>query len=147
MDPEVRAVPGVHLYDIDEVQTVAQQNLHLRKQEIAAAEKLIEADASKYIDWLRSLEVVPTIAALRERAEALRAAEVERTFARMQLNPEDRKRIDTMTSALVKKLLHAPVTTLKTAGEGDRYVAAARALFDLDGTPEMTSTDTEAAAE
>ena len=57
----------------------------------------------------------------------------QRTLAKMRLSDADRKRVEAMTSALVKKLLHEPVRTLKTPGEGDRYVAAARALFDLDG--------------
>jgi glutamyl-tRNA reductase len=80
---------------------------------------------------------VPTVAALRARAEALRVAEVERTLAKTKMSDADRKRVEAMTSALVKKLLHSPVTTLKTAGEGDRYVAAARALFDLDNQADL----------
>ena len=133
VDPAVSAVRGVHLYDIDELQQVAEKNLHLRHQEIAAAERIVEDEVAKFGDWLHSLEVVPTVAALRARAEMLRAAEVERTLAKMRLSDADRKRVEAMTSALVKKLLHEPVRTLKTPGEGDRYVAAARALFDLDG--------------
>lgn len=132
VDPAVRELPGVHLYDIDELQSVAEQNLHLRRKEIAGAEQIVDDDAAKFADWLRSLEVVPTVAALRARAEALRAAEVERTLAKTKMSAADRKRVEAMTSALVKKLLHGPVRALKTPGEGERYVAAARALFDLD---------------
>jgi glutamyl-tRNA reductase len=135
IDPSVRGIAGVHLYDIDQLQNVAEKNLHLRRQEIVAAEKIVEEEATKYAEWLRSLEVVPTIAALRTRAETVRTAEVERALSRMALSGADRKRVEAMTSALVKKILHDPVQTLKTPGEGDRYVAAARALFRLDGTP------------
>ncbi len=135
IDPAVRDLPGVHLYDIDELQSVAEQNLHLRRKEIAAAEKIVDDDAVKFADWLRSLEVVPTVAALRARAEAMRVAEVERTLAKSKMSDADRKRVEAMTSALVKKLLHAPVRALKSPGEGERYVAAARALFDLDASP------------
>ena len=134
VDPAVAAVPGVHLYDIDELQSVAEKNLHLRRNEVAAAERIVEDDVARFDGWLRSLEVVPTVAALRARAETTRAAEVERTLAKMRLSDGDRKRVEAMTSALVKKLLHEPVRTLKTPGEGDRYVAAARALFNLDDT-------------
>jgi glutamyl-tRNA reductase len=137
IDPAVRELPGVHLYDIDELQSVAEQNLHLRKQEIAAAEKIVEDDTAEFVEWLRTQEVVPTVAALRARAEALRVEEVERTLAKTNMSDADRKRVEAMTSALVKKLLHAPVTTLKAAGEGDRYVAAARALFDLDNQADL----------
>jgi glutamyl-tRNA reductase len=141
IDPRVRDVPGVHLYDIDELQSVAEKNLHLRKQEVAAAEKIIEDDADRFVDWLRTLEVVPTVAALRTNAEALRAAEVERTLGKMNLSAAERKRVEAMTQALVKKLLHSPVTTLKSAGEGDRYVEAARALFGLDAAGGATPPD------
>jgi len=82
--------------------------------------------------WLRSLEVVPTVASLRSQAEALRRAELERTLARTSMSAEDRERVEAMTSALVKKLLHAPIRRLKEPGQGQRYVEATRALFDLD---------------
>jgi glutamyl-tRNA reductase len=132
IDPAVAAAPGVHLYDIDELQSVADKNMHLRRKEIAAVERIVEDEVARFGDWLRSLEVVPTVAALRARAEALRAVEVERTLGKMRLSAADRKRVEAMTSALVKKLLHEPVRALKKPGEGERYVAAARALFDLD---------------
>jgi glutamyl-tRNA reductase len=132
IDPAVRELAGVHLYDIDELQTVAEQNLHLRRKEIGGAEKIVDDDAAKFADWLRSLEVVPTVADLRARAETLRAAEAARTLAKTKMSDADRKRVEAMTSALVKKLLHSPVRALKTPGEGERHVAAARALFELD---------------
>jgi glutamyl-tRNA reductase len=135
IEPAAASVPGVHLQDIDGLQAVARENMHLRKQEIARAEKIVEADVRKYMDWLRSLEVVPTVSALRARAEAIRAAEVERTIGKTAVSAADRKRIDAMTSAIVKKLLHAPVTRLKQPGAGERYVEATRALFNLDATP------------
>jgi glutamyl-tRNA reductase len=132
VDPAASAVAGAHVYDIDELQTVAEKNLRLREQEIAPAERIVDDEVAKFGDWLRSLEVVPTIAAIRERAETLRAAEVERTLAKMRLSDADRARVEAMTSALVKKLLHDPVRALKTPGEGDRHVEAARTLFGLD---------------
>lgn len=132
VDPAVREVPGVHLYDIDELQSVAERNLHLRRQEIVAAERIVEEDAARYIDWLRAHDVLPTVAALRERAEVLRVAEVERTLAKLALSDTDRKRIDAMTSALVKKLLHGPIRALKDPAEGQRYVEAVREMFALD---------------
>ena len=141
VDPAVAAVAGVHLYDIDELQSVAEKNLGLRRQEIDAAERIVEDEVAKFGDWLRSLEVVPTVAAIRARAEAVRAAEVERTLAKMDLSDADRRRIEAMTSSLVKKLLHEPVRALKAPGEGERHVAAARALFDLDAEPPSEEAD------
>jgi glutamyl-tRNA reductase len=137
VDPAVRDLPGVHLHDIDDLQAVASHNMHLRRAELAQAEAIVDEEVTKFGDWLRSLEVVPTVASLRSRAEAMRAAELERTLAKTNMSAADRKRVEAMTAALVKKLLHDPIARLKTPGEGDRYVETARALFALDdGEPE-----------
>jgi len=132
VDPAVRDLPGVHLHDIDDLQAVASENMQLRRNELVRAESIVEDEVAKFSDWLHSLEVIPTVAALRARAETVRATELERTLARTKLSPADRKRIEAMTSALVKKLLHEPVRRLKTPGEGERYVEAARVLFSLE---------------
>ena len=133
VDPMVRELPGVHLYDIDGLQGIVQTNIHLRRAELAQVEAIVDEAVAKFSDWLRSLEVVPTISAVRSRAEAVRVAELERTLAKANLSTADRKRIDAMTSAIVKKILHEPIARLKSPGEGERYVEAMRALFDLDG--------------
>jgi glutamyl-tRNA reductase len=130
--PSVRELPNVRLYDIDELQTFAEQNLELRRGELAAAESIIEADVTRYADWLRTLAVVPTVAALQERGEVARLAELERTLSRMELSAEERARIEAMTAAIVKRLLHDPIATLKDPADGDRYTEAVRALFKLD---------------
>ncbi len=132
VDPAVRGVPGVHLHDIDGLQAVAQQNLTMRRGELAQAEAIVEEDVRRYGDWLRSLEVVPTVASLRSQAEAVRLAELERTLAKTKMSAADRKRVEAMTNAIVKKLLHRPISRLKKPGEGERHVASARALFGLD---------------
>ena len=75
---------------------------------------------------------MPTVASLRERGEAVRLAELQRTLPKMRMSDADRKRVEAMTSAIVKKLLHTPISTLKQPGEGERYVQAARGLFGLD---------------
>jgi glutamyl-tRNA reductase len=132
VEPSVRDVPGAHLYDIDQVQAVAERNLDLRRQEIAAAEAIVEEDVQKFSEWLQTLQSVPTVAALRERAERLRLRELEKTLAKSSLSDDDRARVEAMTAALVKKLLHAPIATLKDPEQGERYTEAARRLFALD---------------
>ena len=88
------------------------------------------------MDYLRALEVTPLIAEMRTQAEAIRLAELEKTLRRMaHLTPEERKRLDQLTQALVKKLLHAPITRLRSeAGspQAVEYAEAARALFGLE---------------
>ncbi|MBI5284845.1 MAG: glutamyl-tRNA reductase [Chloroflexi bacterium] len=132
VDPAVREVPGVHLHDIDGLQAVAQQNLRMRRGELVQAEAIVEEDVRRYGDWLRSLEVVPTVASLRSQAEAVRLAELERTLAKTKMSAADRKRVEAMTNAIVKKLLHRPISRLKKPGEGERHLPSARALFGLD---------------
>ena len=132
VDPAVRGVAGVHLHDIDELQAIAQQNLRMRRGELAQAEAIVEEDVRRYGDWLRSLEVVPTVASLRSQAEVVRLAELERTLAKTKMSAADRKRVEAMTNAIVKKLLHRPISRLKTPGEGERHLPSARALFGLD---------------
>lgn len=136
IDPGVRDLPNVRLYDIDELQAFAEKNLELRRGELSAAEAIVEGDVAKYGEWLRSLAVVPTVAALQARADVFRQAELARTLSRMDLSTEDRARIEAMTSALVKKLLHAPIARLKDPADGERYTEAARALFALDSADE-----------
>ncbi len=132
IDPAARDVPGVHLCDIDELQTVAERNMRRRRTAVAQAEKIVDEDATKFIDWLHSLEVVPTVSSLRAHAETVRLAELQRTLAKTNMSAADRKRVEAMTSAIVKKLLHTPISKLKEPGEGERYVQAARGLFGLD---------------
>lgn len=149
VDPDVCAVPGVHLYDIDDVQEAAHESVRLRRNELGAAQAIVEDSVERYSGWLRSLEVVPTVASLRSRAEALRRAELERTLSRTSMSAADRQRIEAMTSALVKKLLHEPIRRLKEPGRGQRYVEATRALFGLDpeGPPSRDEHDGRDAGE
>ena len=135
IDPAAGQLAGVHLCDIDELQAVAERNMRRRRSAVAQAEKIIDEDVAKFQDWLRSLEIVPTVASLRRQAESVRIAELERTLAKTTMSAADRKRVEAMTSAIVKKLLHTPIKRLKDPAEGDRYVQAARGLFGLDDAP------------
>lgn len=132
IDPTSREIPGVTLYDIDELQLFAERNIELRRGELAAAESIIEEDVAKFAGWLRQQGAVPTIAALQERADRLRLAELQRTLAKMALSGDDRARIEVMTASLVKKLLADPIAVLKDPALGERHTASARALFGLD---------------
>jgi glutamyl-tRNA reductase len=132
INPAVREIAGAHLYDIDGLQGIAQANINLRRNELTQVEAIVDEAVIKFSDWLHSLEVVPTVSSLRTRAEATRLAELERTLSKTKMSAADRKRVEAMTAAIVKKLLHAPIARLKTPGEGERYDEATRALFDLD---------------
>ena len=125
---------GVFLYDIDDLQKVAAANLRERKKESAAAEAIVEQAVRDFLEWRRSLEVVPLVAELRRRADEIRKAEIAKARQRLgPLTPEQENALEAATSAIVNKLLHAPTVRLKElAGSGHADdVGLVRRLFDL----------------
>jgi glutamyl-tRNA reductase len=135
VDPAAATVPGVRVFDIDDLQTQAEANRAAREGEVLAVETIVEQEVARFAEWLRQHGAVPTIAELRRRAEKARQLEVERTLARLPgLTPADRKRIEAMSRAIVKRILHNPVTRLKEPGS-ERHIEAVRDLFGIgDGS-------------
>ncbi len=132
VDPAVGRLPNVHLYDIDSLQAVVETNLNHRRNEMGKVEALVEEEVAHFVEWWDTLRVIPTVAALRHQAEEMRQRELARTLQRLSdLSPEDRKRIDALTAAIVKKLLHSPIARLKEGADAELYVEAARELFGL----------------
>ncbi len=143
IDPAVNEMDAVYLYDMDDLQQVVAANLEGRMQEADKAEAIIAEEIIQFYKWVATLEVTPTIVALRNRFEELRKTELERTLAGWKDAPPDtEKRLEALTSAFMNKLLHQPTMVLKKAGQGNRndlYLDALRALFDL----ELGGTDTD----
>ena len=135
IDPKVNKIDNVYLYDVDDLQGVVQSNLKERQKEAKKAEGIIDEEIGQFFRWLASLEVVPTIVSLRSKLEEMRRVELEKTFASLKdLDQKERKAIEALTSAIINKVLHQPITTLKNSqndASGDSYVDAVRALFDL----------------
>jgi glutamyl-tRNA reductase len=132
VDPAVGDLPGVHLYDIDDLEMVAEANRRERQAEVSSVEEIVQQEASRFQSWWISREVVPTIAAMRDRAEEIRQAELQQTFRRLPgLSAAELRRVETLSKALVKKLLHEPTKALLE--RGDRlYTEVVRELFGLD---------------
>jgi glutamyl-tRNA reductase len=126
-------VPGVFLYDLDDVKKVAEANLRERKKEAAAAEAILEEEIREFLEWRRSLEVVPLLVELRRRADEIRRAEVDKARKRLgPLTPEQESALDAATAAIVNKLLHGPTVQLKQmAGTQPEHVGFFRKLFGL----------------
>ncbi len=147
IDPKVNDVENVYLYDMDDLQGVVASNLQQRAEEAKKAEAIIEMEIGQFFKWLSSLNVTPTVVALRSRFEEIRQAELARTLATWKdLPPEGQKRVEALTGAIVNKLLHHPTSVLKRSEQGNRhdlYVDALRNLFDL----EMAEADQEDLAE
>ncbi len=140
IDPEVNDVNDVFLYDIDDLSGVVSSNLDERMREAEKAEAIIAEEMSAFEAWLESMEVVPTVAAIRAKAEAIRQAELAKAYKRLGgLTEKEIKTVEAMTSAIVNKMLHGPTNRLKqSVGEDDgvMYIEAARHLYGLDSNPD-----------
>ncbi len=136
IDPACNEVDNVYLYNIDDLQSVVEANLKERKREAERAEAIIEREVGVYMNWLRSLDVVPTIVSLRRRVEQIRDAELTKALGRMgDLTPEQRAAITAMSHAMVNKILHQPMTELKRRAahqDGHVYTSVLRRLFGLE---------------
>lgn len=136
IDPGCNDLDNVYLYDIDDLQAVVEKNKEGRQREAGRAEAIIEREVATFEAWLRSLEVVPTIVSLREKVEAIRAAEVARALGKLgTLTPEQREAVNALTVSLVNKILHQPMATLKREAahrDGPAAVSALRRLFGLE---------------
>lgn len=132
VDPAAGAVPGVHVYTLDDVESLAEANRQQREAEARHVEAIVAEETEKFRQWWKGRGVTPTIAAIRNDAEQIRAAEVARTVERMEgLSEDDARRIEQMTKALVKKLLHQPTAHLRERND-ESETQSARRLFGLD---------------
>ncbi len=136
IDPLVNNIDNAYVFDIDDLQGVVEANLKERLKEAEQAELIVAEEIEGFYRWVRSLDVVPTIIALQQRLESIRKAELERALAQLKnLSDRERKVLDAMTQAMVKKILHSPVTCIKQEAhsvEGDTFIEAAIKLFGLE---------------
>jgi glutamyl-tRNA reductase len=135
VDPQVEALDGVYCYDIDDLRQVVDANLRQRQREAQRAEALVEREVGRFMARLADADVIPTIVSLRERLEAIRVGEVRRTLSRLRdPSPETREAIEALSTAIVNKILHAPITKLREssrAGRGRSWTELVRELFGL----------------
>jgi glutamyl-tRNA reductase len=135
IEPAVREVKGVFLYDLDDLRSVADANLRERRKEAASAEAILEQEIRAFLAWRESLDVVPLLVELRRRADEIRRAEVEKARRRLgALTPEQEKALDAVTSGIVNKLLHSPTVELKKMASNrhhTEHVGLIRKLFGL----------------
>jgi len=136
IEPAASALENVYLYNIDNLQDIVDENMHIRKKEAIKAEAIIDEEVTRYMNWQKELESVPTIVSLRNKAGEIVQAEMEKASGWMQnLDKEDQEKIDNLVNSVVNKVLHAPVTVLKEESSdisSRDIVAAVRRLFRLD---------------
>jgi glutamyl-tRNA reductase len=143
IDPACAQVGDVFLYDIDDLNGVVSANLEERMVEAERAEVIIAEEMGEFERWLESLEVVPTVAAMRAKAEQVRLAELERAMKRLGgLSDKEMQTVEALTCSIVNKMLHGPTARLKqsaTDKDGYEYVEVARYLYGLDSNPDGKS--------
>ena len=136
LDPRLNDLDNVYLYDIDNLKDVVEVNKSERQKEADKAERIVEEESLKFEKWLEGMAVTPTIVEIRQKGDALRAAELEKTLSRLKgLTPKQIKSIEALAASITNKLLHNPIVYLKStsdpAEQQDR-LAAVRAMFNLD---------------
>ncbi len=135
VDPEMNKLDGIFVYDIDDLQQAVTSHVADRQKEAERAESIINTEVERFQARLQTLEVVPTIVSLQDHIETIRQAEIDRVRGRLgALSPEQELAIDALTRGIVKKIMHTPISTLKTAAresEATTVIDLVRRLFNL----------------
>lgn len=137
IDPDVNSLDNVYLYDIDDLQEVVEENLAQRREEAARARDIIALQVERFGEWLKSLDVKPTIVDLLQSGEEIAHREMRKTLRRLgpDISEETRKAIETLSLSISHKMLHQPVSFLKRRAreeKGDRFIDLTRRMFNLD---------------
>lgn len=133
IEAEVGNLNDVYLYTVDDLQEIIQEGLRSRQEAAAQAEEIIEVQVSHFMNWIRSLDAVDTIRAVRERAETKRDTELDVALKQIAAGKDPETVLKQLAHRLTNKLLHEPSAQLKQAGYEGRseLLKAARDLFDL----------------
>jgi glutamyl-tRNA reductase len=136
IDPRANDIDNVFLYDIDDLQSVVEANVQERQREALKAEEIVAEEIGSMLRWLKSLEVIPTITALRKWADDIRLGELERARKKLgRLDPAQWEYVESLATGIINKLLHTPLVVLKdeaNSSNGNLYIETARRLFLLD---------------
>jgi glutamyl-tRNA reductase len=132
VDGAVGDLEQVFLYNIDDLQTIVKDNLARRTGELARAESIVTDEVTRFMSWVQSRDIIPTVVALRQRFEAIRQSELLRLEPKLSgLPPEARARIDEITRLIVEKLLLTPTEQLKAVSDETTIMSYADALNRL----------------
>ncbi len=135
IDPELNKMDNVYLYDVDDLQGVVDTNIGERKKEADKAEAIIDEEVGKFIKWMSSLDSVPTIVALRQKAEEIKNEELEKFKNKFpEIDAEKMKALQYMATAIINKLIHPPTAALKEDTEDkDELIAMIKKLYEING--------------
>jgi len=142
VEPATGDLPGVTLYDMDQLQEAVDANLTQRKAAVPQVEVIVREEAGEFFCWLAGRQVVPVLVDLRRKVEAMAKAELDSALRLLDgSDPRTEQAMTLLTHRLVRKLLHEPTVRLKTEaanGNGIVYADALRELFALNGGERLT---------
>ena len=134
IDPSINDIDNVYLYDVDDLHGIVDTNKLERQKEAEKAEGIIAEEIETFQKWLASLDSVPTVVALRDRADAVKKEEVEKLLNKLpSLGEKEREAVEYMANAIINKLMHPPTAALKEDSEDkDILIATIRKLYGLN---------------
>ncbi len=135
VDPEMNKIDGIFVYDIDDLQQAVSSHVADRKKEAEKAEAIVNGEVDKFHARLQTLDVVPTIVSLQDHLETIRQAEIDRVRGRLgSMTTDQELAVEALTRGIVNKIMHTPISTLKTAArdhESTTVIDLVRRLFNL----------------
>jgi glutamyl-tRNA reductase len=135
VDPGLNKLDGIFVYDIDDLQQAVTAHVADRKKEAERAEAIVATEVQRFQARLQTLDVVPTIVSLQDHLETIRQAEIDRVRGRLgTLSPDQEMAVDALTKGIINKIMHTPISTLKTAAresEATTVIDLVRRLFNL----------------
>jgi len=136
IDPKINQLSNSYVYDIDDLKSVIEENIEDRQREAVRGERIVDEAVIRFRQWYNSLEVVPTIVALRDKMEGIADAELKKTMQSLtHLSADDRSAFMKMTRTMVNKMMHNPIVYLKSDGmhrDKSECLDITRKLFKLD---------------
>lgn len=138
IDPEIEKIDNVYLYTVDDLQNVVDTNMLERKKEAEKAETIVGEELEAFTKWMASLDSVPVIVSLRQKADEIRREELEKfRHKHPDLDEQTTKSLEYMATAIVNKLIHPPTAALKEDAEDkDELIALIKRLYGIDGNEE-----------
>jgi glutamyl-tRNA reductase len=136
VDPAVENIPGVVLYNMDDLQEKTNAALEKRLAAIPQVQKIIDETIAEFGEWSKEMVVSPTIQKLKQALEQIRKEELARYLK--SASPEEAEKLDELSKSLVQKILKYPVLQLKAAckrGEAESVSELLQELFNLEKTP------------
>ncbi|MBQ2048171.1 MAG: glutamyl-tRNA reductase [Schwartzia sp.] len=147
VDPEVDTIPGVTVYNIDDLEEVVDEHRQEREKEAHEARGIVDEEVKSILDKFQYLSFQPLMARLSKRADMVRSRELRRALGKLpDLSESDRRIVEQMSRMIVRKLLRFPMMEINASAGTDReqfYIEAMRSLFKLDVIGEAESSETE----